>query len=328
MPCVTSFKLQVIKRMIILNKVQEAIENHKLIKDGETIIVALSGGPDSVCLAHILWQLQKKLGFKIILAHLNHNLRGKESDSDSRFVQKLAKKLNLPLENKKLRKKPKNEATAREARYAFLEQVRKKYRGRGIAVAHTADDQVETILLNFLRGAGLAGLSGMQPKNNFLIRPLLECGRGEILVYLKENHLAYRNDSSNFDLKYTRNKIRHKLLPLLEKEYNPQIRKNLLKLGEVNRAAEEYIKEEAKDFIRRNPHPLPLKSWQTLPPILKTETLRQMIGSISGKVQDIYAIHLEEMVKMLESPRGNKKKNLPHGLQILKKNGRILVFKA
>ncbi|MFA4880752.1 MAG: tRNA lysidine(34) synthetase TilS [Candidatus Doudnabacteria bacterium] len=312
----------------MLEKVNQIIKQNCLIKEGDTVIVALSGGPDSVCLTHILWQLQKKLGFKIILAHLNHNLRGKESDSDSRFVQRLAKKLNLPLENKKLRKKPKNEATAREARYAFLERVRKKHEGRGIAAAHTADDQVETILLNFLRGAGLAGLSGMQPKNNFLIRPLLECGRGEILGYLKKNHLTYRNDSSNFDLKYTRNKIRHKLLPLLEKEYNPQIRKNLLKLGEVSHAAEEYISEEAKNFIRRNPHPLPLKSWQTLPPILKTETLKQMIGSISGEVKDIYAVHLKEMVKMLESPRGNKKKNLPHGLQILKKDGRILVFKA
>ncbi|MDD5626780.1 MAG: tRNA lysidine(34) synthetase TilS [Patescibacteria group bacterium] len=314
--------------MIILNKVQEAIENHRLIKDGGTIIVACSGGPDSVCLTHILWQLQKKLGFKIILAHLNHNLRGKESDSDSCFVQKLAKELNLPLENKKLRRKPKNEATAREARYTFLEQVRKKHEGQSIAAAHTADDQAETILLNLLRGAGLAGLAGMRHKNNFLIRPLLECGRGEILGYLKENRLAYRNDSSNFDLKYTRNKIRHKLLPLLKKEYNPQIRKNLLKLGEVSRAAEEYISEEAKNFICRNSNPLPLKSWQTLPPILKTETLRQMIGSVLGGAKDIYAVHLEEMVKMLESPRGNKKKNLPRGLQILKKDGRILVFRG
>lgn len=313
---------------MMLTKVHQNIIQNHLIAGGDTVIVALSGGPDSVCLTHILWRLQKRLGFKIILAHLNHNLRGKESDSDNRFVQKLAKKLNLPLENKKLRKKPKNEATAREARYAFLEQVRKKHEGQSIAAAHTSDDQAETILLNLLRGAGLAGLAGMRHKNNFLIRPLLECGRGEILGYLKENRLAYRNDSSNFDLKYTRNKIRHKLLPLLEKEYNPQIRKNLLKLGEVSRAAEEYISEAAKDFIRRNPHSLPLKSWQTLPPILKTETLRQMIGSVSDGVKDIYAVHLEEMVKMLESPRGNKKKNLPRGLQILKKDGKILMFKA
>ena len=312
----------------MLEKVNQIIKQNCLIKGGDTVIVACSGGPDSVCLAHILWRLQKRMGFKIILAHLNHNLRGKESDSDSHFVQKLAKKLNLPLENKKLRKKPKNEATAREVRYAFLEQVRKKCRGQGIAVAHTADDQVETILFNLLRGAGLSGLSGMRPKNHFIIRPLLSCRRGEIIGYLEENHLTYRNDSSNLDLKYTRNKIRHQLLPLLEKEYNPQIRKNILKLGEVSRAAEEYISEAAQDFIRRNPHPLPLKSWQTLPLILKTETLRQMIGSVTGGAKDIYAVHLEEVVKMLESPRGNKKKNLPHRLQILKKNGRILVFKG
>ncbi len=311
----------------MLEKINQIIKQNHLIRKGDTIIVALSGGPDSVCLAHILWRLQKKLGIELVLAHLNHNLRGKESDADSRFVQKLALKLNLTLGSKKLNNKPTNEAAAREARYTFLEQVRKKHHGQSIAVAHTADDQVETILLNFLRGAGLSGLSGMRFKNNFIIRPLLTCRHEEILAYLKENHLSYCRDSSNLDLKYTRNRIRHKLLPLLEKEYNPKIRKNILKLAETIHSAQDYIQEQAQKNIGPNPQSFSLKDWRKLPPILKLEVLRQMIARARGNLQDIYAVHLAEVVKMLESPRGNKKKNLPRGLQILKKNGRIFLSK-
>ncbi|PIU01604.1 tRNA lysidine(34) synthetase TilS [bacterium (Candidatus Torokbacteria) CG09_land_8_20_14_0_10_42_11] len=312
----------------MLDKVYQTIQENNLISPSDRVIVALSGGPDSVCLAHILCRLREKLGIKIILAHLNHNLRGKEAEKDAKFVKKFAADFILPLECKKLMNKPANENSGRAMRYKFLKQTAKKYRAAKIAAAHHQDDQVETILSHFLRGAGLSGLSGMRYQNGKIIRPLLDCSREEILSYLEKNNLSYRVDQSNFSLKFTRNKIRLKLLPALKKEYNPQIRKNLLRLSKICRASQEYITEEARALISEHPSFLLLKTWQALPAILKREVLRQMIASGSGDCRDIYAVHLEEAVKMLEAQAGNKKKNLRRDLQIIKKNGKIWVKKT
>lgn len=308
----------------MLKKVKETIINNQLIKKGDKIIVALSGGPDSVCLAHILSQLSPELKIKIILAHLNHNLRGKESEQDAQWVKKFSGKLNLPLCTEKLKTKPKKEEEARCLRYEFLEKIRTQNKAQKIAVAHTADDQVETILFHFLRGAGLSGISGMFYQNKKIIRPLLDCRREEILNYLKKNNLSYRLDRTNRDTRILRNKIRHKLIPFLILEYNPQIKKNILNLGEIANQAQNYLEKQAQKFLQNNPSSFSLKAWRKLPPALKKETLRQALKKTQGDLVDIYAVHLNEVTRMLETPLGNKKKVLPRGLLILKKDGKVI----
>ncbi len=310
----------------MLSKVKDTLQENKLLKPGNTVIIALSGGPDSVCLAHLLKSLQKELEFEIILAHLNHGLRGKESDQDNCFVQKFARRLNLSLVDEKLDHKPKSEEEARKARYQFLETVRKQKGAQKIATGHSQDDQIETILLHLLRGAGLAGLSGIRYQNNRIIRPLLACSHQKILAYLKKNKLPFCLDKTNLDPAFTRNRIRHELIPLLTREYNPNFKKSILNLALLAQETNQYLTARAREFIAKNPANLPLKSWQALPRALKRETLRQAIFNLSGSLQDIYAVHIEETVNMLATSFGNKKKNLPRGLQILKKDGRIRLF--
>lgn len=309
----------------MLNQVKKLIEKNNLLQNGDRVIAAISGGPDSAALAHILLKIKKELNLSIVLAHLNHGMRGKESDQDEKFVKKLAKKWGVLIEAKKLDQKPKNENEARIARYAFLEAIRKKHNANKIALAHHADDQAETVLLHFLRGTGIKGLSGMQMKNGKIIRPLLFCPKNEILAYLRENNLKYRADSSNHNKKYTRNKIRLELLPLLEKEYNPQIRKSLINLAQIASETQKYLEDNAKNFIEPIKDAIPLAAWKNLPKILKIEVLKQMVKMKKGNLESIYSAHLREITEMLESSHGNKKKNLPNGLQILKKNGKIFM---
>jgi len=313
---------------MLLNKVKDTLQRNNLLKSGDTVIIALSGGPDSVCLSHILKSLQKELKYQIVLAHLNHAIRGKAGDQDARFTEKFARKLNLPLFQAKLKKRPKNEGEARKLRYQFLERVRQKNKAQKVATAHTKDDQIETILLHLLRGTGLPGLSGIRYQNKRIIRPLLSSSRQEVLSYLQKNKLTFCLDKTNKDLAFTRNRVRHQLIPLLKKEFNPNLEKSLLNLSLIAREANHYIQARAKAFISKNPENLPLQSWQALPRALKRETLRQAIASLSGNLQDIYAVHIAETVNMLETNHGNKKKNLPHGLQILKKDGKISLTKS
>lgn len=309
----------------MLEKVKDTILAHHLIRQKDKIVVAISGGPDSVALIHILKKLHHPLGLSIIAAHLNHNLRGRESDQDAEFVKKLCKTWNLPLFSEKLKNKPRNENEARESRYQFLEKVRAKNKAQMIATAHNADDQAETILLHLLRGAGLAGLAGISYRNHKLIRPLLDCDRQEIEIYLRKNKLASRLDQTNLNTKILRNKVRMRLLPLLAREYNPQIKKNVINLGQIADYAQSYLEEAAQKFLRSQTTDISLKAWRDLPPILKREVLRQALKQKKGDLQNIYAVHIEELVQILERPEGNKKKDLPGGLRIIKKNGRISI---
>lgn len=309
----------------MLSKFLSTIKNNNLIKPGEKVIVAVSGGPDSVCLAHLLASLQRRQKFEVLIAHLNHALRGAESDQDADFVQKFAASLKITFVSKKLQKPPQNENAARQARYLFLEKVRRDHKAHRIAVAHNSDDQAETLLLHFLRGAGLRGLCGMQYHQNKVIRPLLNCSRAEILTYLQKKKLTYRADRTNLDTRILRNRVRHLLLPLLEHEFNPQIRQNLLNLGQIAQEANAYLENQAQNYIQDHSLKPPLQSWQKLPPILQKETIRQLVRTKQGNLTNLYAKHIAEVIKMLKTPQGNKKKNLPSGLQVRKKDGRIRI---
>lgn len=210
-----------------IKRVQNTVQKFALWQQGDTFIVGVSGGADSLCLLDVLFLLSQKHSFTLHIAHVNYHLRGRASDLDEALVKKAAEKYRLPYSVLSRKQKSGNasEESLRDIRYAFFETLRKKTDAKNIAVAHNRDDQAETLLLRLLRGAGLSGLAAMRPKTDHIIRPLIEMSRADILSYLKGRRITYREDASNTDSRYLRNRIRHTLIPFLEENFQPQARK-------------------------------------------------------------------------------------------------------
>ncbi|MDH5174954.1 MAG: tRNA lysidine(34) synthetase TilS, partial [Elusimicrobiota bacterium] len=218
-------------RKMVFPKVKKTIEKYGMFSPGDRILVAVSGGPDSVCLLHILDRFRKEMGLSLHVAHVNHGIRKRESKREEKFVTHLAGRMGLPITVKSLdvpsyarKKKLTVEEAARDMRYSVWERLAGKLNAKKIALGHTASDQVETVLMHLLRGSGPQGLSGIPPLRKLgsavIVRPLIKISRDEILGYLKQNNLKFCLDSSNRKTEYFRNKIRLKLLPLLRKNYN------------------------------------------------------------------------------------------------------------
>jgi tRNA(Ile)-lysidine synthase len=236
------------------DRVLRYIHRCELMKAGDRVLVAVSGGADSVALLRVLLELRADLGIVVAVAHFNHRLRGKESDADESFVVDLARKLELDFwaEHGEIAERAAAEgagleATGRQLRYECLAKIAAEQRFDSVATAHTLDDQAETVLMKFLRGAGSRGLAGIYPKIRRgndkavrFVRPLLNTTRAEVEAYLVSIGQTWREDESNLDHRFRRNRVRHELLPLLEREYNPNLRQVLSELAEINRAEEEY----------------------------------------------------------------------------------------
>ena len=214
----------------MLDRTLEYIKSHQLLYPGEKVIVGLSGGADSVVLLYLL----KKAGFECIAAHCNFHLRGAESDRDEKFVFQLTMEWNIPLQKADFETASiasdrgiSVEMAARELRYAWFEELRKDLQAKAIAVAHHEDDNVETLLINLIRGTGIKGLTGMRPKNGSVIRPLLAFSRVEIMNFIAENRLDYITDSTNLEADFVRNRLRLQVLPQLQM-INPAVKDSIL----------------------------------------------------------------------------------------------------
>lgn len=205
------------------------VAKYDLWERKESFVVAISGGPDSLCLLDVLYLLSQRYDFTLHIAHVNYRLRGKDSDLDEALVRERATHYQIPLSVLHPKKTTSSnlEEKLRDIRYRFFEKIRTQKKATLIAVAHHRDDQAETFLLRLLRGSGMKGLSAIQPKNNYIVRPLIDMSREDILRYLKERNIRHRTDQSNSDPKFLRNKIRHSLIPLLEREYQTNIKKIL-----------------------------------------------------------------------------------------------------
>jgi tRNA(Ile)-lysidine synthase len=235
-----------------------------------TVLVAVSGGADSVALARALVELRQTGEGRLVLAHYNHRLRGAESDGDQDFVERLAQQLGLnaivgsapsPPSSPSHLRQPTSEESLRGLRYQFLASAASQCGARYVATGHTADDQVETVLANLLRGTGLAGLAGIPRVRQLtpaatLIRPLLDVTRAEVLEYLGQRAQPFRDDSSNARTDYTRNRIRHELLPLLAQEFNPQVREAITRLSRLAGEADDEISGLAADLAAQHVRPV------------------------------------------------------------------------
>ena len=236
----------------MLNKIENFISTHHLVEPGEKVIVGVSGGPDSMALLHILVDLSPRLDFGMAAAHLNHGLRP-EADEEESFVRDACRGLGVACFTRKVEveelaraRKAGLEETGRYARYSFFEELRQQIGGHRIATAHHRDDVAESVLLHLLRGSGIKGLRGILPLNGLIIRPLLRVSKQELLKYLELQQIPYSRDESNSDPYYLRNRIRHKLIPLLEKEFNPRIVDKLNQLAAIAGDENQVMEEQAE----------------------------------------------------------------------------------
>ncbi len=321
------------------------ITRHNLLPPGSTVVVGVSGGPDSLCLLHVLKRLQTEGGFILHVAHLNHQLRGAEADADAAFVAALADEWGLPVTVEACdvaaharAGKISVEEAAREVRYAFLADVAARTGADRVAVAHHADDQAETVLMHALRGAGLAGLRGMLPDSPYpvrgvdlrLVRPLLEATRAEIEAYCAAHDLQPRFDRSNLDTTIFRNRLRHEVFPYLE-TINPNIRRVLRHTAAgladdyaflrqaVNEAWDAVAREEDEAIVFGR------DGWRALLPSLQRGLIRKAVRWLRPGLKDSNWVHVEPARRLaMEKPPG-KQATLPAGLALFHERGALVI---
>lgn len=301
--------------MDLLERVRDDMARHRMTEPDSKVVVAVSGGPDSVTLLHILYLLKDELEISLHIAHLNHMLRGEESEEDARFVAGLARNYGLPATVQAIdvpayreQRSVSVEVAAREVRYAFLNEVARQCGAVKVALAHQADDQAETILINFLRGSGTTGLKGIPPvRQGFYIRPLLSLRRFEIERYCAENKLKYRIDSSNIKEVYLRNRVRHSLIPLLEREYNPALVPALLRLGELCREEAEYLEAQTRLAFRNSLKEecngrltLGLAELAAMDLAVRRRVIRMAYSKLMGRDGNISFHHVEEVIRLVD----------------------------
>ncbi len=312
----------------MIEKLLGAIEEHGLIRKGDTVLAAFSGGADSTALLFALSEIRENLGFELIAAHYNHGIRG-NADADESFCREAAEMLALPFFSEKgnvpefARESGLSlETAARLLRYRFLSEIAEKTGASSVAVAHHAEDSAESILLHLIRGSGLSGLTGIRYKNVLdlsyaeknigkaikkdlvLIRPLLGCTKEEILSYLEEQEMSYRTDETNFTADTARNRLRLQIIPEIEK-LNPAAALNIVRAGEILSEDDEYLLEKAREALEkaRSGEGFSAKKLSVLPDPVKKRCLRLALSEKSSLV-DIERTHLESLSELLDMQSG------------------------
>jgi tRNA(Ile)-lysidine synthase len=320
----------------LLSLLEQTIRKHRLFEPDDTIIVAISGGADSTALLDLLVRLPG-YNLRLVAAHLNHCLRGCDSDADEEFCSKLAARYTVAFESRRIDVRGVAESGAlnledagRRVRIAFLDELRKKHGALAVAVAHHADDQAETLLMRLLRGSGMTGLSGMAYRNSRgYIRPLLEISRSEIEQYLRGHCLDWREDASNSDKTYLRNRIRHDLLPILE-TYNPAIRSSLAKTASIIRDDETLLDEltegEFSGSCRVEVGKIVCNAGQlrTLEIALRRRILRHAFKQLTGTLEGVSQSHIVSICDMIDSDRPNSRLYLPQRVTAVREYDRLL----
>jgi tRNA(Ile)-lysidine synthase len=306
---------------MLLARVVETIHRYRMFEPGQRVGVAVSGGADSVCLLHVLLELAPLEDLRLTVLHLNHGLRGEESREDEEFVRHLAAGLGLEamVRAVDVAASPDNlEQAARDARLAFF---REQLAGGGlarIALGHTRDDQAETVLFRFLRGSGSAGLAGVRPvTGDGIVRPLLGASRTEVEQYLRQHGIGWREDSSNASPQFARNRIRHQLLPQLEREWNPAIRQTLTHTADWALAEEEYWEAEihrlaAGRLVERGGAVLaPVDALRDLPLAAARRLVRRALERAKGDLRGVDFSHIAAILKMAAAREGHGRVEAP-----------------
>jgi tRNA(Ile)-lysidine synthase len=339
---------------ILISKIRKACASHKMFAAGDTVVCAVSGGPDSVAMLHGLLELKDALGISLAVAHLDHGFRD-ESAAEAEFVRRMAESLGLPFYTEKAGLKKRlagqsvnRQAAAREARYDFLNRAADVLHADKIAVAHTADDQAETVLMRLIRGSGMSGLAGIPPVRTIprgpggrpmaVVRPIIYVSRREVESYLTENKIASVTDPSNLKNVYVRNRIRLELLPVLA-TYNPHVLDALARTAELSRADEEFLESRAREAMksivsRREKDSqagsrlieLRLDDFDKLPEALRRRVVRLAVEDVKGDVLGLSYGHVTDAVRdIYEGPTG-RGVDLPGGVRFERSYKKLLIY--
>ncbi len=319
--------------------VLKTIKKYDLIKSGDKIVLAVSGGPDSIFMFDILNKLKERMNFEIVVCHVNHMIR-EEAINDEQFVKDICNKFNIECYVKRIdvieyanNNKIGTEEAGRTVRYDFFEEILNKTGSNKIAVAHNKNDKVETIIMNLLRGTGILGLKGIEPnRKNKYIRPIIEIERKDIEEYCIKNNLKPRIDKTNFENIYTRNKIRNIVLPYIEKEFNPNIIESMNRLSEIATEEDEYLNKVTEctysDILiedKKNEIILDLKIFNQQDKVIKKRLVIYTINKLMGTSCGIEKVHIEDIIKLCENNIGNKYLTPNKGIKVLVNKGKIFI---
>jgi len=322
--------------MDLLAKVKKTISERRMLAQGDKVLVAVSGGPDSVSLLDLLFRLREEYALKLVVAHYHHQLRGKDADLDAKLARELARKYGLEFipgsAEKDWWKKLKgtNEELLRQMRYEFLEKSAEKISAQKIALGHNANDLAESFLINLLRGSGMLGLAGMPVTRGKIIRPLIATSREEIIDYLNERGLAFRMDKSNRNLQILRNRIRAELVPML-RTYNPEIVSALGRAAELLREDERFMEEANEQALARLATLEPgrilfsAKKFQSEPKAIRRRLVRLAIARLKTDLRKIEAGHIFELERMLKTGAASFELDLPGKIRIRKSYDRLAI---
>jgi tRNA(Ile)-lysidine synthase len=313
----------------MIKKINQTIKKYDLLEKGERVVVALSGGPDSTALLAVLAPIAKAMDLSLIVAHFNHGLRGLESDEDEKYSRDLSEKMGLAffsgkMDQRKGKKGLSPEDFYRRQRYDFLNKIFEDYQAQKIALGHNLQDQAETVLLNILRGSGLEGLKGFLPmRDGKIIRPLIEISRREIISFLNEAGIPYRQDSSNENKRYLRNQIRSELIPYLKEKFNPKIEENLAQMAEILRLEDEFIRQHVDEvlkssFIQRQHNRILLKisHINKLPPAIRLRLFKTILESLNPANNGFSFNHIKFLDNLAQKCESGKRVDLPLGIEV------------
>jgi tRNA(Ile)-lysidine synthase len=313
----------------LLRQVAKFVRTENLIQPDDSVLAGVSGGPDSIALLYILMMLQPYMFRTLGVAHLNHGIRSSEADRDAEFISNLCRKLNIAFHAKRINvsryasnRKLNLEEAARICRYDFFRSLIQNEGYTKIALGHQANDNAELVLMRILRSSGTLGISGMSAiRDKTIIRPLLKVTQSEIMDFITTNRLTHVFDSTNFDITLTRNRIRHRLIPTLKREYNPNIVTALNTLATVVQGEDEWMSRITKSFFlkilcKRTSQKIILTANELLKVhrALARRVLRQALFELKGNLKRINLIHIESILNLLTFPKGYQQLNLPDGI--------------
>ena len=303
-----------------MKRIEKFIQKYHMLTCGDRVIAGVSGGADSVCLFLMLLELRKKIGFDLIAVHVHHGLRGEAADQDQQFVEALCEQHRIPLEIFRVnlesiakKRKQSLEEAGRMVRREAFDSVCKKYGGNKIALAHHQNDNAETLLWNLSRGTGLDGLGGIRPVNGKFIRPLLCMNRKEIEEYLAKRKQSYCIDETNAGTDYTRNKLRHLVLPILEEQVNSAAVRHMNETMEQIWELQEYMQEQVEaayqecvqeHFEKACWIQIQQKSFETFPELIKKMVIRKGMEQVGGKKRDLSHKHVDVMMELMNKQVG------------------------
>ena len=330
---------------MLLSQVKRTIDRYHLLEKGDRLIVGVSAGMDSMVLLHLLNAYRQEFDLSLIVAHVNHGLRPKESEKEAELVQKESERLGLPFEYGQFDVKEFQrigglslQDAARRIRFHFFKNLLLKYRAQKIALGHHADDQVETVLLRLIRGSGLKGLKGMLPiREGRVIRPLLEVWKEEIESFARERGIPYLLDSSNLKENYLRNRLRLNLIPLIEKEYQSNFKRVVMRASTILREEDDYLEREAKEVFQKIVHEgkdtfsFKFSEYQSLHKAVQWRVVQKILEKMcSGEmfVEEEEWFDVSSIYKKLDQSAPSFLLELPHGLCFEKRYDRVSLGKG